>query len=534
MERNILDFLELRADELRKLERARNESKWKFTLNQARVQARRFNEKDQNCRESYANRETYARVLTYDRDGLTEAPDLARQIRVLRLLIAEHQISPATRQTLADLATEITQDFTPRDENEPDEEELDFSPSEAQHILATSTSDARRRDIWDMHRNRSMTTAPTILRMVAQRNRAARDLGFRDFFEMALEMDEIDETHLIKTINSVIEGTDAAYNRYKKTLDAEQAKLVSRSKRSLKPWHYPSFFLEEYRPRRPVDLDSFYKRKSMAKVVRTCFSRLGIDVTGILSDSDIDPSETKHPDPLVLQIDRKKNVVRVSFHSSRTAGSSADLMACFGKAAYLRLLGDDLPYLLKRPSHPFLLDAIGRLMADLTRTPEFLVQVLGANKSAAGRLRARLEEQESIRRLMEVRFAATLIGFERGMYREPGSDLNSTWWRLIKRIQSQPLPGVLDGPDWAQCASLIHNPVSAHRTLFAEMANCQIAAALKEKIGVDSLVGESQVGAALTDGLFQHGTRLNWEEAVHVVTGKPLDGESLLAACQGI
>jgi peptidyl-dipeptidase A len=533
MERNILDFLELHSSELRKLERSRNESFWKFTLMQARAQARRFHDKNQLRNANYSEREAYARVLTYDREGLTETPDAARQVRVLRLLITEHQISPTTRESLARSIDEITQDIADSDkEAEEAIGEETISPLDAQHILSTSTSDARRRGVWEMQRRRARVAAPTILRMVGQRNRSARDLGFRDYFQMALELDEIDETRLIETLNTIIAGTDSIYRKVKKTIDAEQSKLIGRSQRSLKPWHYSRVYLDRHQPRLPVDLDIFYKRKSLAKVARTAFSRMGIDVTGILEDSDIEVSDTKHPDPLVLHIDPAGSTVRVSLQSTRDGESGAELLSSFGKAIYLSNLGKDLPYLLRRPSHPFIHDAIGRVMGSLTRTPEFLVQVLSANKSTAGRLRAKLQGQESMRRLLELRFAATLIGFERALYREPGSDLNTTWWRLITRIQGLTPPGAMDGPDWASEPALIHNPVRAHRTLFAEMAACQIESSLKESLGVDSLVGQSGLGALLSDKLFTHGARLDWEEAVGSLTGKPLSVDSLLEACQ--
>ncbi len=71
-----------------------------------------------------------------------------------------------------------------------------LSENEILEILKTETDPARRKKIWAASKEIGSALAPQILELVHLRNQAAQAMGYSDFFQMQLELQEVDSKWL--------------------------------------------------------------------------------------------------------------------------------------------------------------------------------------------------------------------------------------------------------------------------------------------------------------------------------------------------
>src|SRR5262245_8941145 len=143
-----------------------------------------------------------------------------RQLDLLHDAFLPHQGDAGLRREIVELETKVESTFNNFrgtiagrrvDNNEIDE------------ILRTSDSSAKRREAWEASKQIGVEVAEQIRSLARLRNRAARELGFRDHFALALSTAELDEAHLFATLDDVDRVTREPFRAWKHELDASLA-----------------------------------------------------------------------------------------------------------------------------------------------------------------------------------------------------------------------------------------------------------------------------------------------------------------------
>jgi peptidyl-dipeptidase A len=121
-----------------------------------------------------------------------------------------------------------------------------------------------------------------------------------------------------------------------------------------------------------------------------------------------------------------------------------------------------------------------------------------------------------------------MTGFERVLYSDPESDLDSVWWELVSRYQLLTPPDGREAPDWASKIHIAVAPVYYHTYLYGSIVGLQMRDALSAAVG--GIVDRPAAGTMLRQKLYGPGASVRWDQLVEQASGSPLSVESLARA----
>jgi peptidyl-dipeptidase A len=203
----------------------------------------------------------------------------------------------------------------------------------------------------------------------------------------------------------------------------------------------------------------------------------------------------------------------------------------FGHAIYDREQDRGLPWLVRGPAHALTTEGIAMLMGRLVRDPEWLGAVAGVDDAALDDLRPRLAAARRAGLLVFARWVLVMTTFERQLYADPDSDLDSLWWDLVERYQQVRRPDGRRLPDWASKIHLAAAPVYYQNYLYGELFASQLDATLTARTG--GLVDRVEAGALLVRDVFAPGASQRWDALVEHATGEPLNASHLARQLAG-
>ncbi len=528
MERNIVDFIENHIGSVADVAAKYNDSLWRVKKNGRPADKRTLEERAEALHAVYANRENFARVRTYDDEHLSDEPLTQRQIHLMRLRFAAAQVSEATGKRIKELVDEIQQvSHTYRIHVGSKK----YSLTEVREVLSSSTDKKLRKALWLGARSElGDDVGDQAIRLVGVRNRAARDLGYSDFFRMSLNLQAIDESVLTKLLNRLIQATEGPYSAAKAELDAALKDRFKVRTKIIPPWLYGDLFLRSQPSEKPLGFDKLYAGKDLAEIASRAMGSMGFDVEAILAKSELHADDTKITESTCIQIDRRKKGTRIHANIGVDELSMTMLLADLGRALFYEHIRNDLPYLLREPSHPLILDAVGLLFAQEARSEFFLKEIVAGNKSSTTRLLNLIGPREELDRLLAARWLPMVIYFERTIYENPGRDMTRVWWELARIFQHTEDPPEVEGKkEWAANIDLAESPVEHQNQLLRALIAAQLRQAIEESTGSRNLIGNQGAKEFLVEKIFSTGATSDWPTLIESSTGRPLSVESYVA-----
>src|SRR5439155_25897157 len=136
-----------------------------------------------------------------DSDSLD--PLLRRQAVLLANEHTPNQIPKETIERMVRLESSLTAQFS---RFRPELEGESLSDNSIREILETSQDEDRRRRTREVSKRIGAEVEPELLELVRVRNDAARGLGYRNYYSMMLELDELDEDEVFGVLHRVVEG----------------------------------------------------------------------------------------------------------------------------------------------------------------------------------------------------------------------------------------------------------------------------------------------------------------------------------------
>ena len=487
---------------------------------------RRKAELELTRRQLLADREAFAAV----RDARARTRDegaVARQLDVLHDAMLPNQVPEELRRRIVDLETDVEATFTSF------RGELDGEPvadNAILDILRGSVDGGLRRRAWESSKQVGAAVAGRVRELARLRNEAARAVGSRDYFALSLAVGEMDEGRLLATLDEVDRHTAAPFAAWKDTLDEALAVRFGVARGELAPWHFDDPFFQDPPARGAVDLDPLFADADLEALTVRTYDGLGLDVRPVLTNSDLYGRDGKNQHAFCIDIDREGDV-RVLCNVEPSERWMDTMLHEFGHAVYNRGVDPSLPWLVRDAAHALTTEGVAMLFGRLVRSLDWLDRVAGVPAAELDRLRRPLAAARRAALLVFARWVLVVTHFERRLYADPDTDLDTLWWDLVERYQRVRRPAGRHEPDWAAKIHLAVVPVYYQNYLYGELFASQLERALTDRAG--GFVDRREAGRFLTDAVFAPGAAGRWDHLVEGATGEPLTASHLAAQLGG-
>jgi peptidyl-dipeptidase A len=469
----------------------------------------------------YADRETFAELKQFEAASLET--DERRQHLVLVNAFTGSQMSDAVIEEMVDTERRVENAYN---SFRPLLRGVLTGDNAIRDILRDSHDSNLRRDAWAASKEIGREVEKDVLRLVEMRNTESRRLGYKNYYQMALSLQELDQEDLFALLAQVAALTDALYADYKGKLDTDLAVRFGVAVSELRPWHYSDPFFQDA-PSGKVDLDRFFAGKNLEQLTQQYFDAIGLEVRDILARSDLYERENKCQHAFCVHVGRYEDV-RVLCNCTESERWMGTMLHEFGHAVYDKYLGEDLPFFLRDPAHTLTTEAIAMLLGRLSRNAAWLTQYAGVDPNEAKEVEASAAQEQAAQLLVFARWCLVMTHFERSLYEDPAQDLNRLWWEIVQRFQGITPPDNRNAPDWAAKLHMALAPVYYQNYLLGEMYASQLLDYLRSTVlsgdtDDKALVSSPAVGAYLTDAIFVKGMRLPWNELIASSTGESLN-----------
>jgi peptidyl-dipeptidase A len=506
---------------LRPLDKALAEAWWETNTHASPEAAERRERIELERRELLGDPDAFGAIEAARRKADQFDPLIARQLDVLHDAFAPHQIDAELRRRIVELEVEVETTFNTF-RGEIDGQRVDDNA--IVDVLRTSNDSATRRAAWEASKQVGVEVADRVRELARLRNEAARRLGYRDHFALALATSELDEQRLFATLDEVDRATAAPFDEWKARLDATLSERFGCDPADLRPWHLDDPFFQDPPISGAVDLDPLFEHADVEALTVRSYDGIGLDTRPVLARSDLYAREGKSQHAFCIHVDREGDV-RVLCNVERNERWTETMLHEFGHAVYDRELDDSLPWLLREPAHALTTEGVAMLFGRLARNPRWLTTVAGIGATDVEALTARLGEARRAALLVFARWVLVMTSFERGLYADPDADHDAHWWDLVEQFQRVRRPDARHAPDWAAKIHLTVAPVYYQNYLYGELVASQLQATLDARAG--GVVDEPAAGRLLVDEVFRPGASLRWDRLVERATGEPLTAAHL-------
>jgi peptidyl-dipeptidase A len=505
-------------DTLRPLHLASAHALWDSNTEASEEHERQRVEAELALSDALADPELFREVSAARENGA--AGLVRRHLDVLHHGLVPSQVPESIRHRIVELEASVDSRFAnhrgtvggkPVDDNE------------IRRILRESDDVAERREAWEASKTVGAAVADDVRQLARLRNEAARGLGYRDWFALAVATMEMDEAKLFETLGECDALTAGPFAGWKAEADAELARRFGCPVEELRPWHYEDVFFQEVPVTGSVDTKDVFAGTDVVALARETFDGIGLATASILEHSDLFPRDGKCQHAFCIDVDREGDV-RVLANVEHDAYWADTMLHELGHGVFDLGFDRSLPWLL-REAHLTVTEGIAIMMGALAQEASWLRDVAGLDAGEADALDAALRRRRAAETLVFVRWVLVMTSFERAFYADPEADLSSTWWELVSRHQLLTPPDGRGEPDWAAKIHVASAPVYYHTYLYGHLVAAQIRAALEAQVG--GLVGRSEAGGFLAERVFRPGQSVRWDELVERATGAPLTATHL-------
>lgn len=521
-------FLDKYLRESSALEIAANLAQWKA------ANTGKKEDFDESARTSLALRtyhsdaEAYKRLQRFVKEASGELkPVDARSLQLAELSYRRNQLSPEMLEKMVSLSSEIERLFsTFRGELNGKR----CSNNDLLEVLREEKDSTRRQEAWGALKQVGAAVAPKLIELARIRNEAARSLGFKNFWEMSVCLQEHDPAQLLRTFDELEQLTAEPFRRMKAQLDKEVAERLGVDAGSLMPWHYDNPFFQAAPPSRAIDLDEFYSGKKAEDVVGIAtrfYSDIGLPIEEVVRRSDLFEREGKDQHAFCTSIDRSGDV-RTLCNIKPTAEWMDTMLHEQGHAVYDLYIDRGLPFNVREPAHIFTTEGVAMLMGALAKTPSWMIAYAGAEPGRVRKVAQAIVEQRRREQLIFARWTMVMLHFEKALYENPEQDLNTLWWDQVERFQLLKRPPQRNLPDWASKPHFTIAPVYYHNYMLGELFAAQLRHTLAKLAGHQgpthelSFNGRRDFGEYLKKRVFAPGSAKPWPEFVREATDEPL------------
>lgn len=464
----------------------------------------------------FADRDAYHQVKAWYETARPSDLRLARRLKIAYLAYKGGQRDAETIQALTELQKRVQQSYV-NFRAMLDGQAL--SDNELENLLQTETDSRRLQAAWEASKQVGTQVADQVRELAEWRNRGARLLGYRDYYEQSLDLEEIGEDRLFEILDELETLTTEPFRRVKAELDARLSERFGLPVTDLRPWHYGNPFFQAPPEAGTVQLDHLFQGQNLEALATKTFDGVGLAVRDILARSDLYARPGKDQHAFCMDVDRAGDI-RMLCNLETNHRWTETLLHELGHGVYDKYIPPTLPWGLRVYPHLMNTEASAMLFGRLALNPAWLTEVLGAPGDEVTRLAPALRERQRLAMLIFTRWVLVMAHFERALYADPRRDLDTLWWNLVERFQMLTRPAGRQAPDWAAKYHVAMAPVYYHNYLLGELIVSQLQHAI-QAAGIRS-VNDPRLGRFLVDHYYHHGAEVDWDATVERATGERL------------
>jgi peptidyl-dipeptidase A len=472
----------------------------------------------------YANKALFDELKRYRDSGKIRDSLLNRQVSILYNTFLAKQIDEEKLEGMIRAQTRLEQKFSTFRAVVDDRK---VSDNEIEAVLKNSKNNRDLEKYWLASKQIGDTVAKDVIQLVKLRNEIARELGFSNYHDMSLRLSEQDPAVIESIFNELDSLTCNTFATLKDEIDLTLAKKYNVKPEALMPWHYQNRFFQEAPAIYHIDLDGYYRDKDVVKLAQDYYAGIGLDVTNILSRSDLYEKEGKYQHAFCTNIDRSGDI-RIVCNVKNDVYWMITMLHELGHGVYDLNVNAGLPYFLRTYAHTFTTEAIANLFGRLSSNPYWIRDNVGITAEEAERIKDAVMQNLRLEQLIFSRWSQVMFRFEKSMYANPDQDLNQLWWDLVNRYQLLKKPQGRNHADWASKIHIASYPCYYHNYLLGELLASQLqhyisTYVLKVPDGeIASMSGNPEIGKYLTEKVFMPGAEYYWNDMIKRATGEQL------------
>lgn len=472
----------------------------------------------------FRDREKFNTIKKLREDHTVDDPTLIRQLSILYREFLPNQFDIEKLETITNLQNKIEEVFT-LFRAEIDGHQL--TDNEVDNILKTETDNYKLQSTWEASKKVGELIEPDLLNLVKLRNEQAKSLGFTNYHEMSLVLNEFDPAELDIFFNKLDQISSQKFIEIKAKIDYDLSKRYKIPTDELMPWHYQGRFFQEAPAIYSLDFDNFFKGKDLIDIVRKYYSKIGLSIDDLISRSDLFERQGKNQHAYCINIDRERDI-RVLCNVKDNSDWMGTLLHEFGHAVYDKYIDLTLPFLLREVAHIFVTEAIAQLFGKLAFHPVWIKKVLNVPESIVENIRQDAINLIKMNQIIFARWVLVMYNFEKALYKNPDDDLTKLWWDLHYKYLRIIPPERKNKPDWATKIHIVTSPCYYHNYLLGEVLASQLNNFIhinilnSDNIWDTVIIDKNEVGDYLINNLFRFGALYHWKEIIKISTGEDL------------
>jgi peptidyl-dipeptidase A len=456
---------------------------------------------------------------------------VAREIAVLYLQYLEKQVDPELLKKITAKANAVEQAFNVY-RAKVDGHEL--PDSKVRSVLKESADSALRRKVWEASKGVGAAVAADLKELVKLRNESAKQLGFKNYHEMMLTLNEQAGDEIIRLFDDLDSLTREPFAAAKADIDARLAKKYGVKAEELMPWHYHDPFFQEAPAVYEASLDAPYAKADILKLCRDFYAGIGLPIDDVIARSDLYEKKGKSPHAFCTDIDAEGDV-RVLANIVPNEYWMGTMLHELGHSVYSsKNIPKSLPYVLRREAHILTTEGVAMQFERFSKSLPWLEQmgVKVDNPNAFGDAAAKTQRNQL---LIFSRWCQVMLRFEKGMYENPEQDLNKLWWDQVEKYQQVKRPPHRNAPDYASKIHICSAPVYYHNYMMGQLFASQVHHALCKEVykggnpQTVTYIKNPGAGDFMKKKVFEPGRLLTWKELTKHATGADLNPAAFAA-----
>lgn len=468
------------------------------------------------------------------KQGKIDDPQVERQIDILYLTYLGKQVDLALLKRITSLENTIEKRFNVYRAQVGEEF---YTDSQVREVLSNSKDLRLRQQVWEASKGVGREVEGDLRDLIARRNQAAKQLGFSDYHDMMLTLNEQDQDEVLALFDELDKLTREPFRQAKERIDRVLADDYGIEVDELRAWHYHDPFFQESQKVYPVDIDAAFAKADILQICRDFYSGIGLPIDDVLERSSLYEQPGKSPHAFCTDIDRRGDV-RVLANIKPNEYWMGTMLHELGHAVYSsKFIPMELPYILRVNSHILTTEGVAmmfeRFIADAEWLAAFGLEIENPEEYTETARQMRRDQL-----LIFSRWCQVMLRFEMEMYKNPEQNLNKLWWDLVEEYQGIKPPEDRDAPDFASKIHVVSAPAYYHNYMMGQLFACQVHATIVRELGIEgdpahaSYTSDPRVGEFMQEKIFDPGASLPWNELTKHATGEELNAEAFAAEFQ--
>jgi peptidyl-dipeptidase A len=471
-----------------------------------------------------SNKDDFALLKKFKESNTITDSILSRELDVIYFSYLSNQTDTALLNQISSMETQIEMKYS---NYRAEMNGKKYSDNEIEAILGNSTKSNEMKDAWMAHKKIGPLVASDIIALVKKRNEVAKQLGFNNYHEMSLKINDQDPEELSNLFEELDSLTRGSFIKLKDDIDTYLANRCNIKKEELMPWHYQNRYFQEAPKIYTVDLDKYFKGKNLETLTRDYYNGIGLSIDDMLAKSDLYEKPGKNQHAFCTDIDNKGDV-RVLCNIKDNSYWMNTMLHEFGHAVYDKYIDKDLPFVLGQPAHIFTTEAIAMMFGRMSSNPQWIQDMAGISNDEKAKIADDCFKTLRLEQLVFSRWAQVMYRFEKSLYANPDQDLNTLWWTLVEKYQMVKKPEGRTEPDWASKIHIATSPCYYHNYLLGELLASQLHYYIAKNIvksddyKMIDYYKKHEVGQFLLNKVFTPGAKYLWNDMIEKATGEKL------------